>query len=184
MNGGDGNGLNTDKGRGRVIKSPYWLEPLISLLYFYCGLGYIRTRPKSRNKLHEYWKEPWDGKNIPEDYFEGEERSRFLVELVKGQVDLNARILEIGCNVGRNLHYLFKAGFAKLEGIEINKNAIELLEQFYPEMARHTKIYNEPVEDIIGHFEDNAFDIFQLFAIQFIPQFPTESVLLFHSFAQ
>ncbi|KYK28210.1 MAG: class I SAM-dependent methyltransferase [Theionarchaea archaeon] len=114
---------------------------------------------KSRSDLHQYWKEPWDDLNLPQFYLEGETRSQFLVEIVKRYARPEARILEIGCNVGRNLNYLFLAGFRELSGIEINEKAIQILRQSYPEMAGHANIYNKSVEEAIRDFEDNEFDI-------------------------
>lgn len=119
----------------------------------------LRHPPKSRNELHQYWREPWDGTNLPEGYLVGKARSQFLVEIVKRHATPKAKILEIGCSVGRNLHYLFLAGFRNLEGIEISEKALELLKQAYPEMARHTKIHNVPVEEIITELKDCEFDI-------------------------
>lgn len=115
--------------------------------------------PKSRSDLHQYWKEPWDDPNLPQSYLEGEPRSQFLVEIVKRYAHPNARILEIGCNVGRNLNYLFLAGFKELSGIEISEKAVQLLKQSYPKMAGHASICNKSVEESIRDFEDNEFDV-------------------------
>jgi SAM-dependent methyltransferase len=90
---------------------------------------------------------------------EGAARSQFLVETIKKYAKPNAKILEIGCNVGRNLNCLFLAGFRGLSGIEINESAVQLLKQSFPEMADHTSIYNAPVEECIGHFGNDEFDI-------------------------
>ena len=73
---------------------------------------------KSRDELLEFWRHPipGDGQNLPLDYLWGEERGQFLVGLIKRYVGLDAKILEIGCNVGRNLNYLFNAGYTNLGG--------------------------------------------------------------------
>lgn len=140
---------------------PGFLKPVIRPLYWllYSLWKNITVEHKSLNEIQRYWKNPWDGMNLPEEYLEGKGRSQFLVELAQKYVDLDARILEIGCNLGRNLNYLFIAGFRNLEGIEISENAISALKRFYPEMARCTTIHNKPVEEIIGSFEENTFDI-------------------------
>ena len=119
----------------------------------------IVHRPKARRELHDYWQRPWDGSNRPEGYLEGKEKSEFLLKLIDKHADRQSRIIEIGCNVGRNLNHLFLAGFTRLEGIEISAAAVELLNQSYPEMARNSVIHNTPVEDLIAEFEDNEFDI-------------------------
>ena len=119
----------------------------------------IAHRPRARNELHSYWRQPWDGSNRPEGYLDGKEKSELLLELIGKYADRQSRVLEIGCNVGRNLNYLFLAGLTRLEGIEISEAAVRLLRQTFPEMARNTKIHNVPVEDIIKAFEDDEFDI-------------------------
>ena len=139
------------------------LRPLYRILYlpFYYRLQKATVKHKTRDELHRFWRHPWDGsRNLPIDYLqEGEERSQFLVELIKRYVEPNAKILEIGCNVGRNLNYLFNAGYTKLGGVEISGDAVDLMKQAYPEMAKQIEIYNNPVEDVIKNFEDDAFDV-------------------------
>lgn len=137
---------------------PDFLKPVLRRIH----MMYKRMTspsPLTRGKLHEYWKKPWDGNNLPESYLRGEEKSKFLVEIVKKYSTSNAKILEIGCNVGRNLNYLFLNGFKNLEGIEISDEAVQLLKHTYPEMERHTKIHNAAVEEIIREFRDYEFDI-------------------------
>lgn len=107
-------------------------------------------------KLRQYYV---DGPFSPTDFLRGKERSLLLVDLVKAHATPEARILEIGCNVGRNLDYLYTAGFHKLEGIEINEDAVHKLRVSYPDMAQEARIYNGAVEDVIGDFADEQFDV-------------------------
>lgn len=115
--------------------------------------------PKNRNKLHQYWRQPWDGANLPQGYLKGEARSQLLLENIKKIVEPDASILEIGCNVGRNLNYLFNSGFVKLSGVEISEEAVQLLKKSYPEMASESKIYNKPIEETINEFSDEEFNV-------------------------
>jgi len=91
----------------------------------------LATRHKSRDELRRYWMRPRDGANLPENYLKpicGDRRSQFLLELIKSlHCNVNESVLEIGCNVGRNLNYLFSAGFDKLTGIEISEDAVVLV---------------------------------------------------------
>lgn len=142
---------------------PDFIKPVLRPLYrvvvsspLYKRIAY---RPKPRHVLHRYWREPWDGHNLPQNYLEGKERSQFLVRIMERYATPSAKILEIGCNVGRNLNYLFQAGFRNLEGIEISEKAVQLLRQSYPEMAQNIKIYNAPVEEIVRDFRECEFDI-------------------------
>ena len=113
---------------------------------------------KSRAELHSYWKQPWDGSNLPQGYLNGEAKSKFLGEIIKRYAAPDAKILEIGCNVGRNLNYLFSSGFYRIYGIEISENAVDLLKRSFPEMAENVEIYNMAVEEKIKDFQDNEFD--------------------------
>ncbi len=133
---------------------PNFLKPLLRPIY-----RKVTHRPKTRDELHRYWRRPWDGSNLPQGYFEGDEKSELLLRLIEKYADHQSRILEIGCNVGRNLNCLYTAGFRRLEGIEISEEAVELLKQSYPEMGGNSGIHNAPVEDIIKEFEDGEFDI-------------------------
>lgn len=137
---------------------------------------YVRlTQPvKSRHEIHKYWRQPWDGINLPQQYAQTEggklERSRaqrtdFLRDLVRKYSDQNAVILEIGCNVGRNLNGIYSDDYKNLHGIEISSNAVKMLKQIYPAMAKHAKIYNLPVEDKIKEFADSQFDIVYTMAV-------------------
>jgi len=53
----------------------------------------------------------------------------------------NGKILEIGCNVGRNLNHLYENGFKQLTGIEISENAINALKRMYPLYIRTQKLF-------------------------------------------
>ena len=113
------------------------IRPLRSLYRIVTNSRLIRNRikQKPREKLHQYWRNPSHG-NLPEKYFEVKERSEFLANIIKKyEKNLDAKILDIGCNVGRNLNYLFFAGYQNnLCGIEINSKAIQLMKTAFPEM--------------------------------------------------
>ena len=128
---------------------------------------------KSRGELHQYWMNPRDGSNLPSNYLQpagGERRSSFLCELIDSYtINKDNTILEIGCNVGRNLNYLFNAGYKKLSGVEISQDAIDMMKQVYPEMFNKSNICCSSIEDIIKNFEDNTFTVvFTMAALQHI----------------
>lgn len=117
----------------------------------------MKQLPKER--IHEYWRKPWDGVNLPQEYLQGQERSRFLLGLVGKYARLDSRILEIGCNVGRNLQHLFAAGYRRLEGIEISEEAVRQLRMSFPELAEHLTIYNAPAEETLPTLENHRYDL-------------------------
>ena len=126
------------------------------------GVGRVQVR--SRQELHAFWRNP-DGGNRPEQYLEPTGRSRFLLDWIRPYVGPDPRILEIGCNVGRNLAHLFDAGYRDLTGIEINGNALAMLRESFPEMGATARLINAPVEDVIRDFPDASFDLVYAMAV-------------------
>jgi SAM-dependent methyltransferase len=117
-----------------------------------------------RDRLHEFWRHP-DAPNDPERYREPVERSRLLLEVLSPYLSTESRILEIGPNVGRNLAYLFDAGYRDLTGIEINGDAIALLRESYPELGATATLIVSPVEDAIKDLPDGSFDLVYTMAV-------------------
>lgn len=124
-------------------------------------------RPRTRQELHQYWSAPPDAGNKPESYLQKSEnaKSEFLVSLVQRYVAPNASIMEIGCNAGRNLNFLFRAGFENLQAIEISERAIATFREAFPEVACHVSIRNYPVEQAIPGYEDNSVDLIFTMAV-------------------
>jgi SAM-dependent methyltransferase len=83
----------------------------------------------------------------------------FLLRFLQPYLRPDASILEIGCNVGRNLAHFHDAGYRKLTGIEINGEALDVLRATYPEMAASATLVNAPVEDAIRGLADGSIDI-------------------------
>jgi SAM-dependent methyltransferase len=126
------------------------------------------SRPRrtvdSREALHDFWRNP-DRPNVPEEYLAPTERSRFLLDLIGPHLTPSSRVLEIGCNVGRNLAHLHEAGYRDLTGIEINGDAVALLRSSYPELAATATLIVSPVEDAIKAFDDDSFDLIYTMAV-------------------
>jgi SAM-dependent methyltransferase len=121
----------------------------------------LRGGGHSADDLRHYWSDPPDADNHPATYLseEARPRSEFLVGLVRELAPADASVLEIGCNVGRNLNALFEAGYHDLTGVEINSNALDILRERQPELARHVQLRNESVEDAARSFGDGEFDV-------------------------
>lgn len=113
-----------------------------------------------REALWEFWRHP-DEDNAPETYLcdAARRQSERLVELVRRYAGPGARILEIGSNLGRNLHYLYEAGYRNLEAVEINADAVAMFRRLFPEAAGATTVHVAPVEQAIRDFPDGAFDV-------------------------
>ena len=119
----------------------------------------MRKNELSRKKLLSYWKDPWDQDNNPVDYIQGDGRSKLLTEFIRRYSSKKDSVMEIGCNVGRNLEYIRNDGYKKLYGVEPSESAIELMKRVYPEISKKAKFYNEAIEDVIKSFDDKQFDV-------------------------
>lgn len=139
-------------------------------------------RPRARHELHDYWRQPDDVGNAPQNYLNGEDRSRFLLGVLEHHTDPSASVLEIGCNVGRNLNQLCLAGYSNLTGIEISEQAVALLKTSYPKMAREAVLHVAPVENIIAEFDDNEFDV--VFTMAVLEHIHTDSEWAFAEMAR
>lgn len=124
------------------------------------------------NTLEEclkHWSNPKDH-NQPENYNKkhAQQRSKYLINLFdKYKINKNSNILEIGCNCGRNLNYLYNAGYKKLSGIEINEKALKSMSDFFLDlfMDLNLKLINSSIEDHILFFKDNQFDVIFTMAV-------------------
>jgi SAM-dependent methyltransferase len=68
-------------------------------------------------------------------------------------------ILEIGCNAGRSLNYLFNKGFRNLTGIEMGTQALELFEKTFPGTFKSTNIIAGNAVEEIKKLETNFYDL-------------------------
>jgi SAM-dependent methyltransferase len=117
-----------------------------------------------KDDLHEFWRDP-DATNRPERYIEHTGRSAFLLEFIGPYATPDTRILEIGCNVGRNLARLHDEGYRRLTGIEINGDALATLRGTYPDLAATAELINAPVEDAIRELADDSIDLIFTMAV-------------------
>jgi len=139
---------------------------------------------KSRDELHQYWKQPNDGANQPQTYLAAgaARRSDYLVRVVREHVPPTARILEVGCNAGRNLHYLYTGGFTNLSAIEISEDAVRLLRVSFPDSAGRATILNRPLEEAVRTLRDRQFDL--VFSMAVLEHIHTESEWTFAELAR
>lgn len=108
--------------------------------------------------MQAFWSQPSPDRNDPAGYRFPLHRSKYLYSLLP-PLSKKAKILEVGCNVGRNLNFLFEKGYRNLYGIEINKKAVSLMRKFYPKLAKKAHIIGKPTEEAIFEFKDNYFDL-------------------------
>lgn len=132
---------------------------------------YVDIKKNTIEECLEYWSKPKDH-NVPENYNIRQgvtiKRSQFLVKLFKDyKVLKNDKIIELGCNCGRNLYYLDKEGYNNLTGIDINDNAIKKSKIFFPDLK--INLIKNSIEDCVLKAHDNQFDVlFSMAVIQHV----------------
>ena len=135
----------------------------------------------SKEQVHEFWQNPKD-QNSPERYLDYDhtlKRSEFLVGKIKKNFKpKTTKILELGCNVGRNLNALFGEKYKKLTGIEINTNALEILVKTYTEMSLRTTLINGSFEDVLPTIPTGGVDV--IFTLAVLMHVHPESEFIFN----
>jgi SAM-dependent methyltransferase len=115
------------------------------------------------DKLYEFWRQPSPEGNNPEHYLLPSGRSRALLELIS-DLPKDAHILEVGCNVGRNLAHLYDHGYTNLAGVEINPHAVELLRQRFPQLAT-VPVHLGPARELLSKMQSDSFDLVYTMAV-------------------
>jgi SAM-dependent methyltransferase len=113
-----------------------------------------------------YWKHP-EKKNQPEAYAtqDAKIRCEAMALIVAKYADKDDRILEIGCNCGTTLNYLFNGGFRRLHGMDINKKAIALAKALYPAMAKETYLVSSDIKDYVSAWSDDTYNLIYTSAV-------------------
>ncbi len=136
----------------------------------------------SKNILHYYWRKP-PAENAPSHYLpnaKNVERSRRIVEKMRRHLEAGDTLLELGCNVGRNLSFLQEAGFKNVSGVEINSDALELLRRSYPKLAESASLHNSSIENFFSS-EPRSYDA--IFTCEVMEHIPRESQWVFEKIA-
>lgn len=112
------------------------------------------------NEVRRQWAER-SGAYSPEYYahYGPDQRSESIHGILDRFVDRDAAVLELGCSSGRHLAHLHEHGFENLHGIDVNDDAFDVMEENYPDLAATGTFYHDTIEDTVGDFADDQFDV-------------------------
>ncbi|MFT4890503.1 MAG: SAM-dependent methyltransferase [Halobacteriales archaeon] len=91
-------------------------------------------------------------------YYGPDETSETIRRLLDRYVGRDASVLELGCSSGRHLSHLRDHGYENLAGIEVNEDALDVMEEHYPDLAADGTFYLDAIEDVVRDFDDGQFD--------------------------
>lgn len=108
-------------------------------------------------------------------------RSQSIVNILCPLITNKDSILEIGCNIGRNLNHLWQAGYKNVRGMEISVHAVKRLRIEYPCLAM-TPIDIGPAEELIQKCGSNSIDV--IFTMSVLEHLHPDSRCLFKEMAR
>ena len=134
-----------------------------------------------RQTLLKYWNNPPpEDNNCPMDYYgpSGWFRSAHLSFYLANIPDLlkEAKILEIGSGVGRNLAVLKFAGYENLTGVELSQASIDTMRDLMP-ILNFTPVHQGPAEEVLYSMAPDSFDL--VFTMAVLEHLPPESEHVF-----
>ncbi|MFD2046669.1 class I SAM-dependent methyltransferase [Ornithinibacillus salinisoli] len=133
---------------------------------------------KTLEEIHNYW----INRSLPKLYLNQVKRSEFLTEYIKKYVISSDRILEIGCNAGRNLNHLKQHNYKHLTGIEISEEAIRELKKSFPSLYKNAEIIHAPIENVIKQLPSNHYDL--VFTMAVLEHIHPDSEWIFQDMAR
>lgn len=108
-----------------------------------------------------YWESRDIGEKHGPDAYLGEDNTTYLLfDDLLNVLDTKTSFLDIGCNAGRNLNYLFKKGFRDLAGIDINPVSInEVMKKEFPDLFNMGTFYVGNAAHVIKNITDERYDV-------------------------
>jgi len=122
------------------------------------------------NDVREEWADR-SGEYSPTYYahYGPDETSELVRAKIERYAGADARVLEVGCGVGRHLAALAEAGFSELSGVDVNEEALDVLDETYPELSAVGEFHAGTIEEYVESVETDAFDaVFSVETLQHI----------------
>lgn len=101
-----------------------------------------------------------DSNRTPYNFMSLDEDAELLLSSVESRCpDLNAQILDIGCNCGRHMIELWRRGYRNLTGVDAMKTALNVFMGRAPDVYHGSNVYHDLFQRFLLNQEDRKFDI-------------------------
>ena len=170
------------KGRGKIRQ---WIDfyPAIQKADFHVS-RFLAMRglnnPLRDSSAPQYWasRKMGDVIHSPTVYTRPDITTEVVLRNFFPVVGKDASFLEVGCNAGRNLKYLYDRGYRDLAGIDINRPAIEeCLKNEFPDLYACGKFYVGSAAEQIRSIPDDRYDV--VFSNAVLIHIPPKDISLF-----
>jgi len=111
-----------------------------------------------------------------------DETSELVQSKLTRYVGRDARVLEVGCGVGRHLAALSDAGYTELTGVDVNGEALDVLTDTYEQLAATGTFHEATIEEYLTEIEDDAFDA--VFSVETLQHIHPEAEWVFEELAR
>ena len=112
---------------------------------FICTFLPFVIRPQSGATSREYWNNESAGQ-----FDEIDPASKAMLdELLSISKEKDTSFLDLGCNQGRHLNYLYEKDYRYLTGVDFSSLAIDKMQKQYPEMYKTSKVINASFQEYL-----------------------------------
>ena len=151
---------------GKACKSGSYNDPLVQKYHKMAkrrvaqGKEILGTR--STSETRKYWstREKNSPKHSPKQYVEISDGEKEVFKNILRLRDLNyeSKIMDIGCNTGRWLSYLYGLGYRNLIGVEPNPSALAAMKVCFPELSERIELINKSGIEALEEMAENSVD--------------------------
>lgn len=164
--------------------NPVWLLRYLKLAKCFSNVG---LRPPLTGGTKTFLKN-WVNQSLddscynPNLYEKVDESTTHLFHDILPLLDTKDNILEVGCNCGRSLNYLFEKGFRNLYGIEIGQAAVDHMKVLFPETYTVSKIDVGSAPEVIKKHESKKYKL--VFCHSVLVNIPAQFNYIFEEMAR
>lgn len=132
-------------------------------------------------QLYDYFSQEKPGGHYYSAAPKRSSRSQTIINMLSPFITKDDSMLEIGCNLGRNLNHLWQSGYKNLYGMEISEHAVRRLRVEYPCLA-NIPVDIGPAELSIRKFGSKSVDV--IFTMATLESLHPDSRFLFKEVAR